>query len=183
MFDAVVLLAVWGTDVCLVRLMPFDSKDTVVVLPFVRFSSPSLLLSCSGDLGMFSANVTEHCNLCCCCSLNNSSSEYAAFLIKLLELSVCVSVTMECVVAIPLTDEGVEIADTGGVSGACMEPVVVVEAVDVPSDVCREGGAVNPPETCRSGKALALLHCLWLQKNLLWNSLLSSTGEVPLYIL
>jgi len=53
-------------------------------------------------------------------------------------------------VAIPLFG-GVEIAETGGVSGACREPeegvVVVVEAEDVPSDTCREGGAVNPPET------------------------------------
>ena len=51
-------------------------------------------------------------------------------------------------------------AETGGVSGACNEPddgvVVVVDVEDVPSEVCRDGGAVNPPETWRSGNAFAL---------------------------
>ena len=75
----------------------------------------------------------------------------------------CESVVMACVVDIPLFD-GIEIADTGGVSGACKEPddgvVVVVEVEDVPSETCLEGGAVNPPDTCRSGNALALLQFL-----------------------
>ena len=147
----VVLLAVCGTDVCLVRLMPFDSKDiAVVLLPFVRFSISVLPpFTCSGDLEILSANVTEHCNLCCCCSLRSNSSEYAAVFTKLQGLSVCESVVMANVVAIP--QFGVEIAEAGGVSGACREPeegvVVVVEAEDVPSDTWREGGAVNPPET------------------------------------
>ena len=47
--------------------------------------------------------------------------------------------------------DGVEMVETGGVSGACMEPhdgvVAVVEAGDVPSEICRDGGAVKPPET------------------------------------
>ena len=38
------------------------------------------------------------------------------------------------------------------VSGTCKEPedgvvVEVVEEDDVPSEICRDGGAVNPPET------------------------------------
>ena len=152
MLAVVVLLAVCGTDVCLVRLMPFDSKDiAVVLLPFVRFSSSVLPpFGCSGDFGILSAKVTEHCNLCCCCSLNSSSSEYAAVFTKLQGLSACESVVMANVVAIPLFG-GVEIAETGGVSGACRDPedgvVVVVDPEEVPSDTCRDGGAVNPPET------------------------------------
>ena len=76
---------------------------------------------------------------------------------------------MAWVCATPLAG-GVEISETG-VSGACKEAVdgVVVEVVeeeDVPSEICREGGAVNPPETWRSGNALALLlQPEWLQKN------------------
>ena len=61
-------------------------------------------------------------------------------------------------------------AEMGGVSGACKEPddgVVVVVDDEFPSDVCRDGGAVNPPETWRSGNAFALLQLIWLQKNLL----------------
>ena len=59
---------------------------------------------------------------------------------------------MAWVCAIPLVEWGVEMAETGGVSGACKEPddgvvVEVVEEEDVPSETCREGGAVNPPET------------------------------------
>ena len=60
-------------------------------------------------------------------------------------------------------------AETGGVSGACKEPddgvVVVVDVDEVPSEVCRDGGAVNPPETWRSGNAFALLQFMWLPKN------------------
>ena len=56
--------------------------------------------------------------------------------------------------AVPVPEDGVDIAETEGVSGACTDPddgvvAVVVEAEDVPegSEVCRKGGAVNPPET------------------------------------
>ena len=55
---------------------------------------------------------------------------------------------MACIVVTPLF--GVEMAEMGGVSGACKEPddgVVVVVDDEFPSDVCRDGGAVNPPET------------------------------------
>lgn len=73
--------------------------------------------------------------------------------------------------ATPLAEGGLEMDETDGVSGACKDPddgvvVEVVEEEDVPSEICREGGAVNPPETWRSGNALALLlQPEWLQKN------------------